>query len=569
MKNARWDETHALLWRVAGHANLQEASRRARQTLPPLLAQAPASRAWTQEKARVLEALDAAGLTDILAGAQRGITLPLALTVWELACVDGGVATCSLSGSLAQMPIRDFGTLAQRERYLGRLRHGALCLTEPLPGAGAEAVSLTGRMSLAGVAEDGEPLIEVCKRGRFISHMDFAQFVLVAVDGDGHGVRGSGLVILEPGDSGTFERGAAVRKLGHRFASTTDPAFRLRVPASRLVGGFTLEAGAVAPLHSHQVLLNPALRRMRALLSLMTAAKALSTVQERLCLPRCDTDDAQLRLNLADLWSAGEAAASLGFSAARASDELDCGKAAGTAAKLAAQLAPAAKLFSSSSIPELLRPVGALCAAGSPASFHVQAKLIDAQIEEMYMGPAALQRRLVSAAMIDASFLREFQRRSEEIDVLANRAPQAGLSSLAEGMRLWLWTLERLRQSTDERGARLFCDARQSVTFTMADALCGLLAARSLALDLAQCEVRLEAAERAIFVDLGSLAAGRAAGRTARICTDLLCGSSPRFPVSDEDRRALARRRAGLFMNLRGTMDARERIAELLRVQPA
>ena len=57
------------------------------------------------------------------------------------------------------------------------------------------------------------------------------------------GVRGSALVILEPGDAGEFERGAPVRKLGHRFASTTDPAFRLTVPASRIVGGYTIEQG--------------------------------------------------------------------------------------------------------------------------------------------------------------------------------------------------------------------------------------------------------------------------------------------------------------------------------------
>ena len=69
---------------------------------------------------RGLGALDAEGLTGILASTQHGLTLPLALAVWELACVDAGVATCSLSGSLAQMPIRDFGTEPQRNRYLGR-----------------------------------------------------------------------------------------------------------------------------------------------------------------------------------------------------------------------------------------------------------------------------------------------------------------------------------------------------------------------------------------------------------------------------------------------------------------
>jgi hypothetical protein len=578
MDGARWNEAQLLLWRVADRADLLELSQRARQAartvLTPLLAHTPTSCAWTEEKAHLLEALDAAGLTAVLHNAHQGITLPLALAVGELASVDAGAATCSLSGSLAQMPIRDFGTQPQRERYLRGLRHGALCLTEPLPGAGAEAISLSGRISLAGTDAQGEPLIDVTKRGRFTSHMDFAEFVLVAVEGDGQGVRGSGLVILEPHDAGEFDRGVAVHKLGHRWASTTDPSFRLRVPAARLVGGFTIEQGAVVPLLNHRVLLEPALRRMRALLGLMTAAKALATVQAHLPSLHRGEDDLELRLHLADLWADGEAAASLGFSAARASDELDCAQASNAPAslaqvRLAALLAPAAKLFSSSRIPESLQRVGACFGQGSAASLAVQARLIDAQIEEMYMGPAALQRRLVSSVLTGAPFLSEFQQWTEEIDALAQRLPHTGLGSFAEAMRLWLWTLERLRQSADARGGRLYCDARQSVTFAMADALCGLLAARSLALDLAQANLPLQTAERSILADLGTLAAGRAAMRTAQISTDLLFASAPRFPVSEADRAAFAQRRADLYRRLRGMMDARERIAEYLRGQRA
>ena len=192
-----WDEAHAILWRIADSAELLEVRRNARQAahdrLAPLLEEAHPSHEWTEEKSRMLRALDEQGMTSILASARNGLALRLALTVWELACVDAGVATCSLSGSLAQMPIRDFGTEPQRGRYLGRadLRHGALCLTEPLPGAGADAISLTGRMSIAGVSTNGEPLLQIHKRGRFISHMDFAQFVVAAVEGDGKAVRGS------------------------------------------------------------------------------------------------------------------------------------------------------------------------------------------------------------------------------------------------------------------------------------------------------------------------------------------------------------------------------------------
>ena len=571
-----WDETHAILWRIAESAELlsvrDNAQQTARDKLTPLLDKARPSHKWTEEKALVLRALDAEGMTGILASAHNGLTQRLALTIWELASMDAGVATCSLSGSLAQMPSRDFGTGPQSDRYLGRaeLRHGALCLTEPIPGAGSDAIFLSGRMSLAGAGANGEVLLEVHKRGRFISHMDFAEFVVAAVEGDGKGVRGSGLVILEPGDAGEFERGAPVRKLGHRFASTTNPVFHLTVPASRIVGGYTMENGAIVPRFSHRVLLEPVLRRMRALLALMTAAKALATVQEWLASAAQKSQDAEFRLSMADLWATGEAAASLGFLAARLSDKLDEAEHPCSAdAKLAALFSPAAKLFSSSQIPKCLQQVAARDEHGAQETTDLHSRLIDAQIEDMYMGPAALQRRLVSVAMTDTRFLAEFQKWTGEMDALAAQAPQAGMRSLAEGMRLWQWTLEQLRQQVDARGVRLFCDARQGVTFAMAEALCELLAARSLALDVLEMDRNPQGRElAALFGDLSILAAGRSAARTSQTCTELLSGYAERFPISATARAVFAQQRASLYASLQGTMDARERIAEFLRQTP-
>jgi hypothetical protein len=142
------------------------------------------------------------------------------------------------------------------------------------------------------------------------------------------------------------------------------------------------------------------------------------------------------------------------------------------------------------------------------------------------------------------------------------------MRSLVAGMRLWHWTLERLRQHTDARGAKLFCDARQGVTFAMADALCEVLAARSLALDVLEMETGRHSQGRecaAIFRDLSILMAGRAAANVSQTCAELLCGYAERFPVSGTEQGTLAELRADLCFSLRGTMDARERIAEFLR----
>jgi len=119
-----WDELHWTMWRIADRSALlpvvQSARHVAREVVVPLLALgARANCEWTPQKAQLIAKLDANGLNSILSTAGHGIATPLALAAWELAWVDGGAAANILSGSLAQMPILDFGTSHQRELYLG------------------------------------------------------------------------------------------------------------------------------------------------------------------------------------------------------------------------------------------------------------------------------------------------------------------------------------------------------------------------------------------------------------------------------------------------------------------
>src|ERR1019366_5513466 len=213
-------------WRAAAHRSmwglsadprlcgLRDPARRiARDVVMPALAAGAAdSPCWTAAKAAVLDQCR----TGLLACPQQ--TLSLGLVAAELAVADGGAATCLLSGYLAHSVVRDFGTPDQRARYLDRERypHAALCLTEPPPGAGVDALTLTGTarpVVLPGAAPPGaEPWLDVEKRGRLISHMEFADFVLLAVDFPGGGC----LVVAEPGDEGLFDRGQPVRTLDRK-----------------------------------------------------------------------------------------------------------------------------------------------------------------------------------------------------------------------------------------------------------------------------------------------------------------------------------------------------------------
>ncbi len=577
-----WDDVHWNLWRVADRADLVATAHTARRVAreavaPQLVAGARSGCEWTAEKANILASLDANGLTSILSSTDHGIATALSLAAWELAWIDGGAATLCLSGSLAQMSILDFGTKEQKDRYLDNSdrRHAALCLTEPIPGAGSDATFLSGGFQTAEWVPGSEPMLEIRKRGRFISHMDFADFVVAAVQGYTDRVRGSCLVILEPGDAGEFNRGSRVRKIGHQLASTTNPIFDLRVPASRIVGDYRMIDGVVVPNYDHRRLLEPTFRRNRAILSIMTASKLLSVVQPLINPTGQTTGEPECWEQMVELWAAGEAAASLGFSAARLSDELDCRK--DPARKLTSQsalLSSAAKLFSTSSATVMLRHAAAFegCWPIDGSAGFIRDKLLDAQIEALYLGPEALQRRLVSAAMIDGEFLETFQTWTEDLERHGQRLSGMGIHNLTCAMRLWHWTLGQLRQQTDSRGTRLFCDARQGVTFPMADSLCRLLAARSFTLDVLELEkIRnreaLPTFTSSLFFDLSAVASANASGSVARACAELLFGYGEHFPVSATTRNAFDHLRAKLKLSLCGSAAARNRIAQFLRAE--
>ena len=79
---------------------------------------------------------------------------------------------------------------------------------------------LSGKVRIAEWEEGEEPILQVEKRGRFITNMGFANFVTAAVDSDDPRIKGSCMVILEETDPGTFDRGTPTRKLVHQLSST-------------------------------------------------------------------------------------------------------------------------------------------------------------------------------------------------------------------------------------------------------------------------------------------------------------------------------------------------------------
>jgi len=316
------------------------------------------SHEWTEGKAALLEAFDSAGITAVFMDPEEGglfagpKNLALALVAFELAWVDGGAATASLAGCLALAPIHERGTKEQQQHYMRlaapvqpgedrRPCRGAFCLTEPIPYVGVDTGMLNGKVRITEWKDGKEPILQVEKRGRFITNIGFANFVTAAVDSDDDRIKGSCIVILEETDPGTFDRGTATKKMVHQLSSTGDPIFNLRVPASRIVGGYEVKDGVLIPRFNHSEIIEAVFRRTRVTVGVMTAAKLLSAVEPVIRYQRGRFRGAETATpgsvryelglqaredslhRLVDVWATGEASASLGFAAARAFDELD------------------------------------------------------------------------------------------------------------------------------------------------------------------------------------------------------------------------------------------------------
>lgn len=357
------DDVRQIMWRFAERFDLQmsvqSARSIARTTVAKLVAEgARNTHEWTEQKDELLTAFDQSGLTALFMDPHQGgfiegpKNLALALVAFELAWVDAGAATSALASCLALAPIHEKGTSEQRDYYMSKcvppqpgedrkIWRGAFALTEPLPYVGVDTGVLCGKATVADWEEGDEPMLQIDKRGRFITNMDFANFVTAAVESNDERIKGTFMVILEDTDEGTFDRGAPTLKMVHQLSSTRDPIMNLKVPASRIIGGYDVVDGVIVPKYNHSEIIGSVFHRTRIPVGLMSSAKLLSAVEPVIryhrnrfrggdaCQegsPRFDkgiqsNEDALQRL--VDVWASGEAGCSVAFAACRLADDFD------------------------------------------------------------------------------------------------------------------------------------------------------------------------------------------------------------------------------------------------------
>jgi alkylation response protein AidB-like acyl-CoA dehydrogenase len=635
------DAVRQIQWRFADRFDIQmlvqSARGVARGTVAHLVASGERnSHEWTPAKNEMMLAFDRAGVTAAFMEPEEGgfiagpKNLALSLSAFELAWVDGGAATASLASFLALSPIHERGTQQQVTHYKtlaappqpGEDRkpwRGAFALTEPIPYVGVDTGMLSGKVAVAEWKDGEEPWLQVDKRGRFITNIAFADFVTAAVASSDPRIKGSCVVILELGDEGTFDRGTPTKKLVHQLSSTGDPIFSLKVPASRIVGGYTVKDGVIVPNFNHGEVIEAVFRRTRVPVGLMSAAKLLSAVEPVIRYQRERFRGAEgskpgsLRYEqgiqqrqdalhrLVDVWATGEAAASLGFAAARLFDDLDPiekqkdailkdrgvqgGRAEMKALKQSEQQAiellslkaddprraeleadplvqfvlmdaeanvicPATKLWNTGHGTNMMREAVSLMGGygiTEDCPGFLGQKWMDSQLEATYEGPEAVQRRQLTVTMTSEVFLAEFRAWTADMRRIASENPGTGACTLASAMTLWQWTLNYLQKATDPAGGKLYHGQRQGVTFALADSLCWLLASRYQILDVLELAARgpedpvaSEGLEGTLqfLSDLCHTQAAQAAGEASRICAELVFGYSEHPSWKEESHQA-------------------------------
>ena len=82
------------------------------------------------------------------------------------------------------------------------------------------------------------------------------------------------MVILEDTRPGHMGSRCSDEEAGASVVLDADPVFNLRVPASRIVGGYTIKDGVIVPNYSHSEIIDAVFRRTRVTVGLMTFGQA-------------------------------------------------------------------------------------------------------------------------------------------------------------------------------------------------------------------------------------------------------------------------------------------------------
>ncbi len=319
-------------------------------------------------------------------GGQGGDNLAYAMAVEELSKVCGTTGVIvSAHTSLCAAPIYEFGTDAQKQKYLVPLAKGeqlgAFALTEPNAGTDAAGQQTTAELQGDHYLVNGSKI--------FITNADYADlYIVFAMTDKAKGTRGISAFILEKGMPG-FRVGKKEEKMGIRGSATCELIFEnVKVPVENLLGkeggGFgiamkTLDGGRIGIAAQALGLAQGAID------------ETVAYTKERKQFGKPISAFQNSQFQLADMQTRTDAARLLVYRAASHKD-----------AKLPYSVEAAmAKLFASETAMEVTTKAVQLHGGyGYTREYPVERMMRDAKITEIYEGTSEVQRMVISASML-------------------------------------------------------------------------------------------------------------------------------------------------------------------------
>jgi len=321
---------------------------------------------------------------DELGGAGMGC-MEYVLAVEEIskACASTGV-TVSVHTSLCCQPIVDFGTDAQKEKYLPDLasgtKLGAFALTEPAAGSDAAMQKTTAADKVDHFLLNGNKI--------FTTNGYYADvYIVFAVTDKEAGHKGISAFILEKGMEG-FSFGTKEKKMGIRASATYELIFdNLKVPKENLLGdlnsGFKI---AMKALDGVRIGIGA------QALGIAQGAidEAIKYTQERVQFGKPISKFQKTQFTLAEMQTQVDAARLMVYRAA-------CLKDSGLPYSSEASMA---KLFASEVAREATQTAVQLFGGyGYTRDYPVERMMRDAKITEIYAGTSDVQKMVISTHM--------------------------------------------------------------------------------------------------------------------------------------------------------------------------
>ena len=291
----------------------------------------------------------------------------------------------SVQNSLVEFPLVEFGTEAQKQKYLPKLATGewmgAFGLTEPESGSDAAGMKTTA-------VRDGDVYV-LNGAKRFITNAAFAHvFVVFAITDPEAGNRGVSCLLVER-DTPGFTVGAEEEKMGIRGTSTCELFFEdCRVPVGNLLGEFnhgfkvamlTLDSGRIG-------IAAQALGIAQAALD-----EALKYAQERIAFGKPLAAFQSIQFKLAEMKTKVEAARLLTYQAAWKKDQgEDCILESSLAKLYAGEIA-------SEVADEAVQIHGGY---GYIRDYKVERLYRDARITRIYEGTSEIQKLIIARQLL-------------------------------------------------------------------------------------------------------------------------------------------------------------------------